>query len=65
MTDMPRPREDHGCGLILHPDNGPEIVVAGGEDFGVPQDTVDIYTVNTNSWRMGKHKKLNHMNYWD
>ena len=58
MTDMPIPRDEPGCGLVLHPDNGPEIVVAGGEDFGDPQDTVDIYTVDTDSWRMGNIKNL-------
>ena len=52
MTNMPNPRDSHSCGLILHPDNGPEIVVAGG--FYV--DTVDIYTVNTDSWRAGNIK---------
>ena len=57
---MPTRREEHGCGLVLHPDNGPEIVVAGGQDT----DTVDIYTVDTNSWRMGNIIKLNHVNYW-
>ena len=58
MTDMPTSREEHGCGLVLHPDNGPEIVVAGGQDSGDPLDTVDIYTVETNSWRMGNIKNL-------
>ena len=65
MTDMPRPREDHSCGLITHPDNGPEIVVAGGSstgDTGDTVDTVDIYTVNTDSWRAGNSKKVYHVN---
>ena len=57
MTDMPIPRENPSCGLIMHPDNGPEIVVAGGYNAGT-LDTVDIYTVDTDSWRTGniKHK---------
>ena len=62
MTDMPRPRDDHSCGLITHPDNGPEIVVAGGEEIFVAGigDTVDIYTINTDSWRAGNLKKVYH-----
>ena len=54
MTDMPKPRENHSCGLIMHPDNGPEIVVAGGFNSGPGTlDTVDIYTVDKDSWRTG------------
>jgi len=52
MTDMPSPRNEHSCGLVLHPENGAEIVVAGG--FSTPSETnesVDIYTVSTDSWR--------------
>ena len=55
MTDMPRPRRDHSCGIVIHPDNGPEIVVAGGYSAGT-LDTVDIYTVDTDSWRTGSIK---------
>ena len=55
MTDMPRPREDHMCGLVMHPEHGPEIVVAGGYGGGY-LDTVDIYTINTDSWREGNLK---------
>lgn len=59
MTDMPRPREDHSCGLVMHPEHGPEIVVAGGKDYNANiVDTVDIYTIDTDSWRMG-NKILN------
>ena len=49
---MPRNRWAHSCGLVIDPERGPEIVVAGGipEDA---KDTVDIYTVNTDTWRAG------------
>ena len=54
MTDMPNPRIEHSCGLVLHPENGYEIVVAGGFSSGsVSDDSVDIYTVDTDSWRSG------------
>ena len=54
MKQMPRDRRDHSCGLIMDPENGPEIVVAGGQHLDIsPMDTVDIYTVNTDSWREG------------
>ena len=53
MTPMPRARYDHSCGLVAHPQLGPEVVVAGGYSLGY-SDTVDIYTVNTDSWRQGK-----------
>ena len=51
---MPTGRYDHGCGSVSNPDLGPEVVVAGGrrseDDY---LDTVEIYTVNTDSWRSG------------
>ena len=50
---MPRARYDHSCGLVSHPQHGPEVVVAGGYSLGY-SDTVDIYTVDTDSWRQGK-----------
>ena len=44
---MPTYRESHSCGLVIHPQNGPEIVVAGG----YPNlDTVDIYVINSDVW---------------
>lgn len=49
---MPRKRKRHSCGLIIDPEIGPEIVSAGGYDSKL-LDTVDIYTVNTDSWRQG------------
>ena len=51
---MPTNRYDHSCGTVANPELGPEVVVAGGrrtEDGYL--DTVDIYTVNTDSWRSG------------
>ena len=57
MAKMPRPgRINPSCGLVIHPDRGPELVVAGGGaggGAGEILDTVDIYTVNTDSWREG------------
>ena len=52
---MPRKRKRHSCGLIIDPEIGPEIVAAGGYDSEESEvlDTVDIYTVNTDSWRQG------------
>ena len=53
MAKMPRGRLSPSCGLVIHPDRGPELVVAGGALSGELLDTVDIYTVNTDSWREG------------
>ena len=54
MAAMPRERESHSCGLVVDPVLGPEIVVMGGYSFSSGYlDTVDIYTVNTDSWREG------------
>ena len=52
---MPRARFDHSCGLVVDPIRGPEILVMGGRTDvpGEYTDTVDIYTVNTDSWREG------------
>ena len=64
---MPVDRHDHSCGLVRDPTRGPEIVVAGGEGYegegvigsdGVNDigfyNRVDIYNVDTDSWREGK-----------
>ena len=53
MTSMPNPRAFHSCGLVANSEQGPEIVVAGGYDDGFYLDTVDIYVLDTNSWREG------------
>ena len=58
MADMPRKRIGHRCGLVIDPISGPEIIVMGGydvehDDTGGVLDNVDIYTVNTDSWREG------------
>ena len=50
MTPMPTSRYGHSCGLIT----GPAIVAAGGRDSGLSYlDSVDIYSVDTDSWREG------------
>ena len=51
MGDMPRGRRFHSCGIVTHPERGPEIVAVGGVDTERVLDTVDIYTVNTGFWR--------------
>ena len=48
MTPVPRPHWNHICGLI----QGPQIVVAGSLE-GTAGSAVDIYTVETDSWRAG------------
>ena len=54
MAPMPTTRYDHSCGLVTNPVIGPELVVAGGYSFIEYSDTVDIYAVNTDSWRTGE-----------
>ena len=53
MSAMPRDRFAHSCGLVVDPARGPEIIVMGGYYSDGISDTVDIYTVNTDSWREG------------
>ena len=48
---MPRARNSHRCGLVVNAERGPEIVAVGGT--GASSDTVDIYTVDTYTWREG------------
>ena len=48
MAPVPRPHWNHMCGLI----EGPQIVVAGSLE-GEAGSAVDIYTVDTDSWRAG------------
>ena len=58
LTRMPTARDSHSCGLVTNIDQGHEIVVAGGygpDQFGYV-DTVDIYTINIDSWREGNSK---------
>ena len=55
---MPRDRYDHSCGLVMNPDLGPEIIVAGGFGDGDHLDSVDIYTVNTDTWRAGNDMEV-------
>ena len=49
MTPMPTPRDGHSCGHVQDAINGPEVIVAGGHDLS----TVDIYSIDTDSWREG------------
>ena len=62
MAAMPRDRYSHSCGLVADPIRGPEIIVMGGYSGGGSDDyldTVDIYTVNTDSWREGNMTQNN------
>ena len=52
MATMPRNRYGHSCGLVVDPVRGPEVIVMGGYSSDY-LDTVDIYTVNSDSWREG------------
>ena len=61
MAPMPRPRVAHSCGLVQDPMNGPEVIAAGG-NFDETRGTVDIYEVNTDSWRRG-NTILNKQNF--
>ena len=58
VSPMPVRRHSHGCGLVNNPNQGPEIIVAGGYQYGAYRtgysDTADIYTINTDTWRGGK-----------
>ena len=51
---MPRARNSHRCGLVVDAERGPEIVAVGGT--GASSDTVDIYNVDTYTWREGASK---------
>ena len=57
---MPVRRHSHGCGLVNNPNQGLEVVVAGGYQYGAYRtgysDTADIFTINTDTWRAGKMK---------
>ena len=61
MAAMPRDRKDHSCGLVVDPSRGPEIIVMGGSSGSGNSDTVDIYTVNTDSWREGNIPQIIHI----
>ena len=57
MAAMPRERYGHSCGLVVDDVRGPEIIVMGGISVDNYLDSVDIYTVNTDSWREGNMTK--------
>ena len=61
MAAMPRGRAVHSCGLVTDPVHGPEVIVAGG--YRDP-DTVDIYSINTDSWREGNISKESNFKFW-
>ena len=58
MEPMPTSRYYHSCGLVTDADRGPEVVVVGGIYGGSSLDSVDIYEVNTDSWREGNESKI-------
>ena len=57
---MPTSRYGHSCGLVTIA-AGPEVIVAGGLTDGVPgstySDSVEIYSVDADSWREGNKMK--------
>ena len=50
---MPTERWGHSCGLVSDPERGPEVIVFGGYHYDEYLDSVDIYSIGTNSWRAG------------
>ena len=56
MEPMPRSRSYHSCGLVTDFIEGPEVIVAGGyvSDY---LDSVDIYSIDADSWREGNTSK--------
>ena len=51
---MPNSRTGgHSCGLVQDPLRGPEVIVVGGEYYEMYLDDVDIYSVDTDTWREG------------
>ena len=50
MADMPTPRAHLGCGAV---DGGREVVAAGGWTDEA-RSTVEIYNVDTDTWRTGE-----------
>ena len=58
MEPMPTSRYDHSCGLVTDAERGPEVVVIGGYYANYYLDSVDIYEVNTDSWRPGNESKI-------
>ena len=55
---MPTNRQNHMCGLVKDLEGNPEIVVAGGYFNDNYLSSVDIYIVNTDSWRGGNITKI-------
>ena len=54
LDSMERGRNHHSCGLVPYSDgSGKDIVVAGGVSEE-PYTTVEIFSVETESWRRGK-----------
>ena len=53
VDDMPTGRLNNFCGKITTASNTEEIVVAGGHSGGAVTDVVEIFSVDTGTWRTG------------
>ena len=52
MTKIPTARHGHSCGVVpSQSGSGMEVVVVGGTET---ERAVEIYSVDSNSWRKGK-----------
>ena len=51
LPSMPTGRHGHGCGVIQKADGTQEAVVAGGDDYLYFEKSVEIYNIETQSWR--------------
>ena len=65
VASMPMGRKLHSCGVV-YGDLGYSVVVAGTEDLYGDEDqprgySVDIYDIMSDSWKIGKIFKKNHL----
>ena len=52
---MPEPLENHNCGIYRHHTDGPELVLAGGQngETGLTQAKTFIFNFSHEEWRYG------------
>ena len=51
--DMPTARQSHFCGRVVTKEGKEEVVVAGGWSGKSRLDTVEIFSVESGTWRTG------------
>ena len=51
--DMPTGRQSHFCGRVFTKEGKEEVVVAGGWDGESRLDAVEIFSVESGTWRTG------------